>query len=438
MRQTKMAILLLMVVIPAIAFAGTSGPTPIPNPPTFQVSTNTLLLCKGVVNYVPIKITNFGNPSGAIGNITMQGLTLGLGNSKYISVLANGTTSSMVLHPNASATVVLPLFVNNNATTLISSNIQVNYNYLGYYSDSEARNISFGTETCPSQLSVAISPKVLTSGKIENISFTLSNRGSSAIKDVSIRAFLSPQQGQILSSQPVAVGIIPPFRNSTINETMFINSTSETFPINVSVNFYNGTNLVQLSQSVAVLSSGIINLTASSMTLSPTSPSVGGIFSISFVLTNLGTTPASAVTATILPPAGITAFGSNSVFIGSVGVDSQTPVTLSLSSSASAKGGSYTVPIRISYLNNLREQINTTIDVSVAIGAASSNSLTSGKGYVVTSGANGTTVYRRSSGGGIIILILVIAVIALAYLFYRERKAHRKTREEKGISQNRK
>lgn len=428
MRQTKMAILLLMVAIPAIAFAGTSGPTPIPNPPTFQVSTNAIVLCKGTVNYVPITVTNNGNPSGAIGAITMESMTLGLSGGKYLSLVANGSTTSANLAPNRSITQWMPVFVSLNATTFVSSGVLVNYNYLSYYTDSEVRNISFSTESCPSQLSVAISPKVLISGKIENVSFTLSNGGSTAIRDVSFKASLSPQQGQILSSQPVLVSSIGPYESSTINETLFINSTSETFPINVSLSFYNGTRLDQISDSVAVLSSGIINLTASSVTLSPTAPSSGGIFSISFVLTNLGTTGASAVTATALPPNGITAFGSNSVFIGSIGINTQTPVTLTLSSAASTKSGSYVVPIQITYLNNLRQQITTTLKVPVQLGVSAYNSI-GGRGVVVT-GANGTTTYKRSSGnGGIILAILAIAVVALIILLYMEKKAHRKTRE---------
>ena len=426
MRQTKMAILLLiMAVIPAIAFAGTSGPSPIPNPPNFQVSTNALLLCRGVVNFIPITVTNAGNQNGAIGGITMESLTVGLANSKYLSLIANGTTNSINLQPNSSITRIMPIFVSLNATNLLSSDILVNYNYLGYYSDSEARNISFGTESCQSQLSVAISPKVLTSGKIENVSFTLSNGGPTSLNELSMKASLSPQQGQILSSQPVSITTIPPFGSSTVNETLFINSTSETFPINVSVSFYNGTKFAQLSDSIAVLSSGIIDLIPSSITISPTSPNAGEIFSISFVLTNLGTTSASAVTATVLPPQGITAFGSNSVFIGSMSVASQTPVTLSLSSASSLKGGNYTVPIEISYLNNLRQQINSTIDVPATIYA--SNSLSSGRGSISISNGNGTVTYKRSSGGTVIIAVLSLAVIALVVLLFRERRSHRKT-----------
>jgi hypothetical protein len=414
--------MLLMVALPAVAFAATSGPAPIPNPPSFQVATNSLTLCKGVVNYVPITVSNLGKFNGSI---SMESLQLGISGSKSIVQVANGSTNILTVKPNSSVTVNMPVFVTLNSSTLISADIAVNYNYLNYYSDSELRNVSFGTMYCPSQLSVSISPSVLTSGKIENATVVLKNKGNTTLGDISFKTSMSSQQGQVLTQQPVSIGSIPPFGTAKVNESLFINSTSQTFPINVSASLYNGSKLVQILDSVTVLSSGIINLTPTGTTVSPTAPTSGSIFSISFVLTNLGTTGAAAVTVTALPPSGITAFGSNSVFVGTIAVDSQTPVTLSLTSSGTSSGV-YSVPIKISYLNNLRQQINGTISVPVTIYSA--NGLVTGKGGIASSsGSGGTTVYRKSSGGGgVILIILLVAVVALAALFYRERRRHRK------------
>ena len=93
MRQTKIMLLLLMVAVPALAFAGTTGPSPVPNPPSFQVSTNTLTLCKGVVNYIPITVSNLGKFNGSI---TMGSLQLGISSGKSIVAVANGSTKTMV------------------------------------------------------------------------------------------------------------------------------------------------------------------------------------------------------------------------------------------------------------------------------------------------------------------------------------------------------
>ncbi|MDE1865867.1 MAG: hypothetical protein KGH94_04495 [Candidatus Micrarchaeota archaeon] len=421
MRQIFAILLLLMAAAPALALAGTSGPSPIPNPPSFQISTNTLTLCKGIVNYVPVTVTNLGKFNGSI---TMESVQLGV-TGRSIVAIANGTTTLLTVPPNRSQTAMIPVFVNLNGSSLVSAGVTISYNYLNYYSDSEIRNVSFGTMICPSQLSVSISPTVLTSGKIENATLILRNNGTTSLNDVSLKMSLSPTDGQVLTQQPILIDSIPPMGTARVNENLFINSSSQTFPVNVSASLYNGTKLMQIADSLTVLSSGIINLTPSGITVSPTTPTPDSIFSISFVLTDLGTSSASAVTATVIPPPGLDVFGSNSVFVGSMQVDSQTPVTLTLS--ATSRTGNYTVPIRVTYLNNLRQEKNITIDVPVSVGGSflSSNS-SSGRGNLVVTGPNGTQVYRKSSGGGLIILILGVLVVVLAALYWRERGRNRK------------
>lgn len=413
-----MVLLLLMAVVPALAFAATSGPAPIPNPPSFQISTNILTLCKGVVNYIPVTVSNLGKFNGSI---TMESLQLGLSGGKSLVPVANGSTTSLTVKPNTSVTTVIPVFVNLNSTELISASVSVNYNYLNYYSDSEIRNISFGAGLCPSQLSVSVVPKVLTAGKISNVTFNLTNLGSNYLSDISLKTSLPNNDGQVLTDQPVSLGSISPHGSKSVTENLFIDgNASETFPMNFSISLYNGSSFEQLAPSIAVLASGIINMTATGTTLSPTEPATGGIFSISFILTDLGTVGASAVTATVMPPPGLLVFGSNSVFIGNMQVDSQTPVTLTLS--ASSKAGNYTVPIRISYLNNLRQEQNVTIKVPVSVGGGvlSANAISSSGGKAVT--------YTRKGGGAglIIIVVLSIAVVVLGVLFYKERKRNRK------------
>jgi hypothetical protein len=422
--QSLILLLFAAVVIPSLVFATTTGPSPVPNPPAFQVSTNAITLCKGVVNNVPLLVQNLGKSNGSI---TMESVQLGLASSKIIVEVANGSTSLLTLPPNTVVDLNMPIFVSLNASSLISAGVTVNFNYLNYYSDSEVRNVSFGAESCPSQLNVSLSQKVITSGKISNVTFNLNNTGATQLNDVSFSAKLPTQDGEVLSTQPILVGSIPAFGSTTVRESLFVNSNaSETFPVNLSISLYNGTSFEQLAPSIAALSSGIINMSATGITLSPSAPTPGSIFSISFILTDLGTVGASAVTATVTPPAGLTVFGSNSVFIGNMQVDSQTPVTLTLSASSSA--GNYTVPIMITYLNNLRQQetARISVPVDIASGALSSNGISSTGGRTYTS-ANGTTVYqKRSAGGGILILILLIAVIVLAVLLFRERKKHTK------------
>lgn len=412
-----LAILVLFsVLVPTLVFAGTTGPSPIPNPPGFQISTTTLTLCKGTVNTVPIRVTNPGQ-----GGATMEDVQLSIQGSKNVYSTGNGTLSAVNITGNSSKIIDLPVFVSLNTSSLISAGIAINYQYSTFYTDSETRNISFGIETCPSTLVVGVSPAILISDRIENVTFDLTNNGTAPLTYISMHASVPSADGTFLGIQPIEVSSIAAKSTKHVNESVFIyKNATQSFPINLTISYYNGTQLEQVSDNPIVLSSGIINITAASITLSPAAPTAGSIFSVSFVLTDIGTSGASAVTATPETTTGFTPYGSNSVFVGDMAVDSQTPVTLTLTTGSSLKSGNYTIPVKISYLNALRENLSTTLDVRVPVTAAAStfNAL-----------ASGTTRYHRSSGSGfelLIIAVIVIIIIVLVFLYYRSKR--RKTK----------
>ncbi|MGD0728863.1 MAG: hypothetical protein ABR981_02200 [Candidatus Micrarchaeaceae archaeon] len=409
-------LLLFAVFASAFAFAGTSGPSPIPPPPNFQLSTNVLSLCKGMINTVPISIKT------PVGASLMQDVQLSITNSRYAYTVGNGTISAVNVSANKTNTVNMKIFTSLNSSSLISVGVAINYQYDTLYSDSEVRNISFGVESCPSTLSIGVHPGVLTSGKIENITFNLTNTGNTTLNYLSMHAALPSIDGTFLGQQPIQVSSIAPHSTAKVNEDVFVYSNAtQSFPINLTVSLYNGTSLEQINQNPIVLSTGIINITPSSLTVSPSVPTPGSIFSMSFVLTDVGTSKAAAVTATALVPKGFAPYGSNSVFVGDMQVDSQTPVTLTLTAQSTLKSGNYTIPVRINYLNTLRENLSTIINVPVQIASVSTyNSI---RGAI-----NGTTTtYSHSRGGNalIIVILLIIAVVVLLVLFLKERK-HRK------------
>ena len=412
-------LLLFAALAPLLAYAGTSGPSPVPPAPAFQLSTSLLTLCKGVVNSVPIAV------SDPAGSAPMTSLQLGLIASKNIYAIGNGTVNFANISTNSVSTLYMPIFVSLNTSPLISVGITVNYNYLVLYSDSETRNMSFEVESCPSPLSVQTSP-VVTSGRIEKLALNLTNVGSKPLSSISLKISLPTQDAAILTSQPVQVGALVPGARTQIGDSVFIyRNASQSFPLNVSVNMYNGTSPVQLLDTIPLLAQGIINLTPSSITLSPATPTAGSIFSVSFILTDVGTAGASAVTVTPMPPNGITSYGSNSVFVGDMAIDTQTPVTVTLRSSASAHGA-YQMPVMVSYLNSLRSNQNTTVNVPVTIASSAAFNISRAGSGAVTVGSSGTAVYHRSSAGLLLPIVLLIVIIALAFLYVRERRRARK------------
>ena len=406
-----MALLTLFMAAP-LAFAALSGPSPIPAPPNFYISSRAAMLCSGQVNNIPINIMDSGAASPQ-----MQSVVLGIGGAKGVYLVGNGTVNAGNVNPNTSKTAYLPVFVGTNTSSLFSLGVSINYYFDTLYSDSETRNITFAVGSCPSPLGISVNPNSLAAGGIENVSVSLSNVGRSAFSSVVLRMSLPGDDGALLSRQPMLVGTIAPGVTRNITGSLFVyKNASQLVPLNVTATFYNGTMLNQVSDNIEMLTSGRINMTSSGFATSPALPSAGSIFSVSFVLTDIGTAGASAVTATPVLPAGFSSYGSNSVFIGDIGVDSQTPVTVSIEADGSVKQGTYHIPIKLNYLNGIRQNMTAWANASVVIGASAFNATQ----------ARGVRVVHPQTGGGIVVIALLLAVIVLAVLFFRERRRNRK------------
>ncbi len=400
----------LIMLFAALVAAGTSGPSPVPAPPGYTLSTNATVLCRGITNYIPITVTNHG--SGSIGS--MQDVMLSLNNPKgvYSTTLNAGTIPA-----NATDTFEMPVFVYANASLFVPAGITINYYYYVLYTDNEVKNVSFTVRSCPQPLAATVSPKIITAGAIENLTVNITNTGSETLNAISVSMAMPSADAVLLSAQPVEINSIGPHSSIMLNQRVYVSrNASESFPDNLTINYYNGSTLSQASNYTQLLTTGIINITSSSLTLSPSTPSPGSIFSISLVLTNTGTSSASAVTAAIVPTRGFSPYSGNSVFVGSIGADSQVPVTLTLTSSPDTQNGVYSIPIRINYLNSIRQNVSQEITVPVRLamaGAFNASNLT--KAYTT-----------RASGSGLISLLLIIIIIVLLILYYRERKKNRR------------
>lgn len=405
--------LLLFAALLPIAFAGTSGPTPIPAPPAFQLSTAGQSLCAGQVNYMPITVTN----PYALGGASMTDTVVGIVSNNYMYPAGNGTVTPVTIPNNDSATVNVPIFVSANAPVIIVGGLSISYTYQSLYGDVEQKNLSFSVENCGSQLSVSVTPETFTAGVIQNVTLGLSNSGATNLSHISVRLSIPSQDGSWLTTQPVQVGMLPANSETSINERVFITkNATQSVPLNISATFYNGSNINQLYETRSMPARGIIQISSSSFTVSPSMPAVGSIFSVSFVLTNIGTAGASAVTVSTIAGNGFRAFGSESTFIGDVAADSQVPVTMSLQTNSSVKSGTYTVPIRVNYLDDLRNNVTVWANATVTLVPQSLN-------------ATGTRTVRGSSGfstGTAIIVMLVAAGGAWLYMRSRKNKAKKK------------
>lgn len=420
MKITTLLIALLAVV--PLAFAVTSGPTPIPNPPTFAISSNLTTLCAGQVNNIPFIVTDRGAGTGLANNnlqsAQMQSVVLSVANSKAFSNIGTGISTAIDVNPGSSGVAYVPVFVSTNTSSIVSAEVNINYNYYGLYSDSETRNVSFEIGRCTSPLTVIMTPQTLTTGNIQNITLTIQNNGATTLNSIAIHISAPSSDASWLTSMPIAIGSLGPHGSTSTAVSVFVmKNATISVPVNITAVYFNGTTIQELSNDITALSTGLVSLTPSSYATSPSTPTTPGVFSLSFILTDVGTSGASAVTVTPLPPPGITSYGSNTIFIGDVGVDTQTPVTLSLISSNSVKSGDYKLPIRINYINNLRQNVTAWANTSIFLSQAAFNA------------SQIRAIRTTGSGSGVAILIIIIllmAVAALGYLLWKERKRRSK------------
>ena len=408
-------VMLSLVCVPSILSAGTNGPSPIPNPPNFFISSYATALCRGQVNFVPITITNAGT-SFALGSPNvegsqMQNIQLSLSDSKSVYSLSNSTVNAGNINPNTTVTVYMPIFIAANASSITTVQIGINYYFYALYSDSEVRNLTFGVQTCKTPLLLNVTPRILTSGGIEDIKVNLTNTGPKELNNISVSLQTTNNNAAELTTQPTEVNSILPGRTVTINDSLYVYSNaSQSFAGNFTINFYNGTSLRQLYQKFAFLSTGTILINYSSLSLSPSNPAPGSIFSISFILTNTGTTGATDTYVIASPPSGIKPFGSPSTFVGSLGEGTQTPVTISLQVSNNTKPGNYQVPIKVEYQNSLRNNLTTTFNVTVPVSNSAPVLLK-------------TEASTHKGSGTVLVGIVIIVIVGIAgYLMLRKRR----------------
>ena len=229
---------LLLMAFAGTSFAVLSGPSPIPNPPNFNITVPPAVLCRGQTNYLKLNVTNGGTsyPSIGISNLnggtTMQDVQINVVSSKSVIPAGNGTAYIGSIKPFNSVTTTLPVFVNQSGPIVDTVEVAINYYYLFYYADSETRNFTFETAQCKSPISVNMTPKTLVSGEIQNVSIALRNTGTTAINALNVRYSVPPVDGAIVGSQQANIALLAPGETAKLNATIFVsrNASIESFP----------------------------------------------------------------------------------------------------------------------------------------------------------------------------------------------------------------
>ncbi len=382
------------------------------------------------------------NPQITAGKVTNVSITVsneGSGIASNIGVTASSTQGvSFISQPNEianlgpgeSKNMTFGIYIapsqSGNSQAGASVVINLNGHYISPYGHNTTLESQVGLFTSPpSQASaiVSVENQTLVAGRITETNLSVYNSGSDPITNLSVVLTPVAPLNIIGSDNLNAVPIVAGGKKVNLPITLYMqSSTSAVSTLEISMSYVLDNQQITSSRSISFLNPGNINMSVVSTVISPSSPGQGQIFSITSTVQNTGSQEAVATSVAPKPPSGINILGQNSTFLGSIPVDTPTALTVSFTVSPNAKPGEYTIPVVVSYLNNLNQKENRTFYYNVEIGQAQA----AGAGISRQGNTSkGAAVYSRKSGSGgdIVIAIGVIVVAGAAYYLYRRKNA---------------
>jgi hypothetical protein len=206
-----------------------------------------------------------------------------------------------------------------------------------------------------SPLSVEVRPSVLNASEINRVSLRLANMADEPL--LALQASVASPTSPITWLSPALVTLqrLEPGQEVNIEGELYVPSGAlGSALLEVMLSYYSSQGQpYQEARRLGLLVKGKVNVSAVDVSLLPPSPPAGGIFSATITLVNIGTSPALNLIATPIPPAGISVLGQRSVYIGDLAMRAPTTLTLTFSVDNRTQPGAYSVPILLSYQDNL-------------------------------------------------------------------------------------
>ena len=370
------------------------------NAAIFKLSSSTNHLTPG--STTPITFTFENDGQTVASNISLE-----LSAQPPITLLnTDGSINIGTLNPNQNNEISILVYVSPSASNAASISFIFSYHDPSGTVKSDSRTLSFllNTTSNVSPITLNVQPTTLVAGKVNNMTITISNKGTAQLKSVSMTFVFASSQITWLQPDIFQIDQLAPGKSAQTTAKVYASSsTTASTQLQISIKYYDSNGILnQEVRSFGILSQGLIDLEVVSSTVIPTEPAIGEIFSATVTINNLGTISATSVTAVPQLPQGLRVFGSTSVFIGTMPTDTPTTFTLSLQAGNDTKPGSYQLPVKLTYFDNLRNPLSTTIYLNVNIVQQTTTTTTR------TSGFSGTGIGLFS-----IALFIVIAVIML-------------------------
>jgi hypothetical protein len=373
---------------------------PLKGSPSLVFSIPYSTLIAGQTNNVTVQVSNIGTGYA-------YDINLPLTSSPVINLIRQaGTISSLA--PGSDVNTTFLAYV---PPTLKGEEVTLNLNphYINPYGYNSTNSSTIELYVLQNQGSVNISSNMqsLFSGEVNTANIIITNGADSAMTNLSVSLTPSSSLSIIGSDGYVPIQRINPHSSATIPLQLYPSASGTVASLGVSLSYPGG----NITRTISFLTPGYINLSEVSSTVLPAAPQKGEIFTITSTLDNLGSETAYAVTVTPEPPKGINIVGQNSSFIGDVASDTPTSVTLSFTAVQSLNPGTYSIPVKLSYVNNINQRLNQTLYYSVDIAQGSVQNRTLPQ--------SGTAVRTQGGEGLFVAFVIVVIILIAVYLYIR-------------------
>ena len=367
-----------------------------------EISPNELVMTS--VNEAVLKISNVG--AGSISDISIT-VTPSL---PLILIGSDGKFSVKSLE--AGKSVIIPLSLYVTETSAQSSQVLVSLSYIDAANQlrTESRQlnvfITAHAQQLLSPIDIRVSPNILYSGMINNVSVAVRNVGSSPIRAISLTFPVTSSSATWLEEGVVSIDQLEPGKEYNFETRIFVSSDApSSLTLTLSASYYGSDNVLKQEQrQVGVLVKGLVKFEVADFTVLPERPSIGQTFSVTLILVNTGTSKASSVSIQPGRLSGFRTFGQSRSFIGDVSVNTPTSVTFSFSSLNTTRPGLNEIPFVISFRDSLGESHTQELRIPVMMSSQQ------GAQQTQTQAVRGANQASPFSATSLVLLVVVGAV----------------------------
>ncbi len=336
--------------------------------PALVIAVEPAELTVGKLTVAYIKITNTAG-------YTLTNMRIDISPDAVLRIFGNATFQIDHLDSGENRQISMKLYV-PTATLAETASLTVTATYFDtvfgtVLSENQKTNLFLKAVVQMPVLVAVVEPEELTIGKTTNVSVKITNTGNHGLSQVKID-LSSDAFVKTFGSTTFQIEKLDPEESKLIHTKFYVPSTatSATTTLSMASTYFDKALGVVLSESqkLNLLLRGFIDISLTDMAVIPSTPPPGTSFSISITITNIGTSTAYATYA--IPLIGklpLKTFGPKSVYIGNVEINQPTTFTLNLQMD-STNEKTITLPIALSYIDNLRSQYNMTITASITVG----------------------------------------------------------------------